>query len=147
LSHGNIQSTDQGDKFQLSSLRHCSQTYGQNSDWLLDSDVDEFFIPTRAFTGTRTQAESRIYDCPVRPLAKLLDNWLYKTADAIIVSRVTFKNQGVIELPEDASVLKSQTLREFNHPLQWDKLSYTKVCPYSFCCGQGELTLLFQYCA
>lgn len=119
--------TDQGIKFQISSLRHCSQTYGPASDWILDADVDEFYIPTRAFTGTSNQDSSTIYHCPIKPLVATLQNFVYQDADAIAVARVTFKNQGILKLEDDASVLASQTLRDIFHAMRWPKHAHTKV--------------------
>jgi ABC-type transport system involved in Fe-S cluster assembly fused permease/ATPase subunit len=53
---------------------------------------------------------------------------MYDDADAIAVARVTFKNQGILKLEEDTSVLASQTLRDVYHPIGgWPKLSFTKV--------------------
>jgi hypothetical protein len=95
---------DQGINFQMSSLRHCSARYSQETEWLLEADVDEFYVPTRAFTGHPRNEHLSIYDCPVKPLVELLKNWLYAEADAIAVSRVTFKNQGIYKLDNDSSV-------------------------------------------
>lgn len=91
---------DQGKNFQLSSLRHCSQKFGSATEWLLDADVDEFYVPTRAFTGHSRADTASIYNCPIRPLVALLDQFIYVAADAIAVARVTYKNQGIVELGE-----------------------------------------------
>jgi hypothetical protein len=72
-------------------------------------------------------------DCPVRPLAELLSNELYDSADAIVVNRVSWKNQAISTLTEDASVLESQTLRDVYHTVLFPKVLFTKVsCQYSY---------------
>lgn len=49
---------------------------------------------------------------PNRPLYILLDsNWLYKNADAVVVSRLTWKNAGFERLPDGVSLLSLQTVR------------------------------------
>lgn len=119
--------------FQLATLQHCSRTYSSQVDWLLDCDADEFYVPTEAFTGRPARDVPTLLDLPtVPPLADLLRrNALYDEADAIAVSRVTFKNQGIQRLPDGASVLASQTLRDVHHAIDWPKLSFTKVRRHS----------------
>lgn len=52
---------------------------------------------------------------------------MYESADVIAVSRVTFKNQGIQRLSNGSSVLRSQTLRDVYHSIEWPKLRFTKV--------------------
>lgn len=122
---------DQGGKYQISALQHCSQTYANTSEWLLEADTDEFYVPTRAFTGISSRLHPLIEDCPIRPLHELLQNFMYKDADAVAVGRVTFKNQGIVRLPADASAVVTQTLRDIYHAIVWPKLFYTKVSWFS----------------
>lgn len=122
---------DQGINYQMSSLRHCSSVYGPESEWILESDVDEFYVPTESFTGYSARDNPSIYECPISPLAKLLEHWIYLEADALAVSRVTVKNQGIFKLDEGTSVLASQTLRDLYHGINWPKLEFTKTILHS----------------
>lgn len=119
---------EQGGAYQMAALRHCSAKYAAEVEWLIDCDVDEFYIPTQSFTGMYTTDRPTVAELPFRPLATLLkNNALYTEADAIAVSRVAFKNQGIQRLSGGASVLVSQTLRDVHHTIDWLKLKYTKV--------------------
>lgn len=100
--------------------------YASKSEWIIEADTDEFYVPTRAFTGVSLRNDPSIYECPIRPLPELLKNFIYKSADAIGVARVTFKNNGIVKLDDDASVLASQTMRDVYHAIPWAKLFFTK---------------------
>ena len=107
---------DQKGHYQTTALETCSRTYGPKTEWLVEADCDEFYVVTEAMTAlTRSRGGGGggdLTDVPQRPLAALLaGNWLFKSADAVVVSRLTWKNAGIDELPPDASVLASQTLR------------------------------------
>ncbi|GAA5985534.1 hypothetical protein JCM10908_007014 [Rhodotorula pacifica] len=103
---------DQGGNYQNSALDTCARTYGSETEWLLVGDVDEFYVATPSLTATKRRQPSRIREMPAEPLWKLLsENPLYDTADAVVISRVTYKNAGFDRLPEDASVMEQQTLR------------------------------------
>ncbi|GAA5917793.1 hypothetical protein JCM6882_004546 [Rhodosporidiobolus microsporus] len=118
---------DQGGHFQMNSLETCSRTYASETDWILDTDVDEFYVPTPALSSTTRRRPLSTTDMPDKPLLTLLaDNWLYHTADVVAASRVTFKNGGFDRLPNEASVLATQTLRDIYHSILYDKLKFTK---------------------
>ncbi|BGP20205.1 hypothetical protein JCM10213v2_008342 [Rhodosporidiobolus nylandii] len=118
---------EQGGHFQLNSLETCSRTYASQTDWLLDADVDEFYVIPHSLTSYSRSRPLLPQEMPEAPLYKLLSgNWLYNTADAIAVSRVTWKNSGIQQLPEEASVLVYQNLRDIYHGIRYDKLEFTK---------------------
>ncbi|SCV68165.1 BQ2448_286 [Microbotryum intermedium] len=129
---------NQGGHFQINSLEHCSRYHATKTQWILDCDVDEFYVPTPALTGSPNRA-LRIDEIPEAPLRSMLaSNWLYQNADAVVVSRVTWKNAGVDRLPDDGSVLKHQTLRcvdsdvlgtrgDVYHTTHYEKLEFTKT--------------------
>ncbi|GAA5982890.1 hypothetical protein JCM11641_002618 [Rhodosporidiobolus odoratus] len=118
---------DQGGNFQLNSLETCSRTYASQTEWLLDADIDEFYVVPSSLTSHSHSRPLLPDEIPVRPLWRLLDeNWLYKAADVVAANRVTWKNSGYKLLPEEASVLVSQTLRDFYHSIHYDKLEFTK---------------------
>ncbi|GAA5985637.1 hypothetical protein JCM10908_007053 [Rhodotorula pacifica] len=118
---------DQVEHYQTTALETCSRTYGPVTEWLVEADCDEFYVITPAMTASLRSHGSDLSDVPRRPLAKLLaENWIYKKADAVVVSRLTWKNAGIDELPPDASVLASQTLREYQHAIAFDKNAFTK---------------------
>ncbi|KWU45527.1 hypothetical protein RHOSPDRAFT_32830 [Rhodotorula sp. JG-1b] len=122
---------DQKGHYQTTALETCSRTYGPKTEWLVEADCDEFYVVTEAMTAlTRSRGGGGggdLTDVPQRPLAALLaGNWLFKSADAVVVSRLTWKNAGINELPPDASVLASQTLREYQHSITFDKNLFTK---------------------
>ena len=82
------------------------------SDWILDCDVDEFYVATPALTSHQRLPAATTFEMPDQPLRRLLfDNFLYSNADAVVASRITWKNAGFARLPDKASVLASQTLR------------------------------------
>ncbi|BGP43531.1 hypothetical protein JCM10449v2_007566 [Rhodotorula kratochvilovae] len=119
--------SDQGGNFQLNSLETCSRTYGLLSDWILDCDVDEFYVATPALTSHQRLPGATTFEMPDQPLRRLLfDNFIYTSVDAIAASRVTWKNSGIKRLPEKASVLASQTLRDIYHSIPYGKLEFTK---------------------
>ncbi|GAA5969781.1 hypothetical protein JCM8115_001843 [Rhodotorula mucilaginosa] len=125
---------DQQGHYQTTALETCSRTYGPKTEWLVEADCDEFYVVTEAMTAlTRTRGSGGdLTDMTQRPLAALLaGNWLFKSADAVVVSRLTWKNAGIDELPPDASVLASQTLREYQHSITFEKNLFTKVCSAS----------------
>ncbi|POY75499.1 hypothetical protein BMF94_1401 [Rhodotorula taiwanensis] len=118
---------DQGGHYQTSALETCSRTYGPTTEWLLEADIDEFHVPTPALKGSAAAPASILGSTPKHPLRDLLlrtNN--YADADAVVVSRVTFKNAGIKRLSDGASILRSQTLREFQHSISYDKLLFTK---------------------
>ncbi|GAA5945676.1 hypothetical protein JCM3775_000007 [Rhodotorula graminis] len=118
---------DQGGYFQLNSLETCSRTYGLESDWILDCDVDEFYVATPALTSHQRLPAATTFEMPDQPLRRLLfDNYIYSSVDAIAASRITWKNAGFARLPDNASVLASQTLRDIYHAIPYGKLEYTK---------------------
>ncbi|GAA5850432.1 hypothetical protein JCM9279_001414 [Rhodotorula babjevae] len=118
---------DQGGLFQLNSLETCSRTYGLVSDWILDCDVDEFYVATPALTSHQRLPAATTFEMPDQPLRRLLfDNYIYSNAHAVAASRITWKNAGFARLPEKASVLASQTLRDIYHSISYGKLEYTK---------------------
>ncbi|GAA5908535.1 hypothetical protein JCM8208_002657 [Rhodotorula glutinis] len=118
---------DQGGHFQLNSLETCSRTYGLVSDWILDCDVDEFYVATPALTSHQRLPAATTFEMPDQPLRRLLfDNYIYSSVDAIAASRITWKNAGFARLPDNASVLASQTLRDIYHAIPYGKLEYTK---------------------
>ena len=103
---------DQKGHYQTTALETCSRTYGPKTEWLVEADCDEFYVVTEAMTGLTRSRSGDVTDIPQRPLAALLaGNWLFRNSDAVVVSRLTWKNAGIDELPPDASVLASQTLR------------------------------------
>lgn len=105
---------DQKGHYQTTALETCSRTYGPKTEWLVEADCDEFYVVTEAMTALPRSRSggAGLTDIPQRPLAGLLaGNWLFKSADAVVISRLTWKNAGIDELPPDASVLASQTLR------------------------------------
>lgn len=103
---------DQAGHYQTAALETCSRLYGGTTDWLLEADLDEYHVPTPYLTGLNRSREIRIDEIPDQPVRKLLfDNWLYNNADAVAVSRVSFKNAGHEKLPDGSSVLQMQTLR------------------------------------
>ncbi|SGY17715.1 BQ5605_C015g07869 [Microbotryum silenes-dioicae] len=125
--HLHVWNKNQGGNFQINSLEHCSRYHATKTQWILDCDVDEFYVPTPVLTGSPNRA-LRIDEMPEAPLRSMLaSNWLYQNADAVVVSRVTWKNAGVDRLPEDGSVLKHQTLRDIYHNTHYEKLEFTKV--------------------
>jgi len=82
------------------------------SDWILDCDVDEFYVATPALTSHQRLPTATTFEMPDQPLRRLLfDNYIYSSVDAIAASRITWKNAGFARLPDKASVLASQTLR------------------------------------
>ncbi|GAA5850435.1 hypothetical protein JCM9279_001415 [Rhodotorula babjevae] len=118
---------DQGDLFQLNALETCSRTYGLVSDWILDCDVDEFYVATPAPTSRQRRPAAAAFETPDYPLRRLLfDHYIYTSVDAVATSRVTWKNAGFARLPEKASVLASQTLRGIDRAVPYGKLEYTK---------------------
>ncbi|GAA5877313.1 hypothetical protein JCM3774_001634 [Rhodotorula dairenensis] len=118
---------DQAGHYQTTGLETCSRTYGPKTEWILEADVDEFHIATPYLLGLNRSQPIRIDDVPDQPLRRLLlDNWLYTGADAVVVSRISFKNTGLQRLDEQASLLRTQTLRDFSHSLMYDKLAFTK---------------------
>ncbi|TKA54511.1 hypothetical protein B0A53_03204 [Rhodotorula sp. CCFEE 5036] len=118
---------DQAGHYQTTGLETCSRTYGPTTEWLLEADVDEFHVATPYFTGLNRSQPILLSDVPDQPLRRiLLDNWLYTGADAVVVSRMSFKNAGLERLPNEASLLRVQTLRDFYHSLEYDKLAFTK---------------------
>ncbi|GAA6020594.1 hypothetical protein JCM10207_008679 [Rhodosporidiobolus poonsookiae] len=119
--------TDQNIHFQLNSLESCSREYASQTEWLLDCDIDEFYVVPPSLVGKRYAA---LHDGGARPKAPLrsllLDNYLYQSADVVAASRVTWKNRGFQRLVDDSSVLAQQTLRDIYHSIRYDKLEYTK---------------------
>ena len=74
--------------------------------------MDEFHVATPYLTGLNRSQPILLSDVPDQPLRRiLLDNWLYTGADAVVVSRMSFKNAGLERLPDEASLLRVQTLR------------------------------------
>ncbi|GAA6008363.1 hypothetical protein JCM10207_000101 [Rhodosporidiobolus poonsookiae] len=118
---------DPGTHFQLNSLETCSRTYASQSDWIIDADVDEFYVvPHSLYAGRKADALSP-QSMPDKPLQKILyDNWLYQTADVVAASRVTWKNAGIKRMKSGQSVLGTQTLRDVYHSIKYAKLEYTK---------------------
>ncbi|GAA5985625.1 hypothetical protein JCM10908_007047 [Rhodotorula pacifica] len=118
---------DQAVHYQTTALETCSRTYGPTTEWLLEADMDEFHVATPYLTGVNRSQPILLADIPAQPLQKmLLDNWLYMGADAVVVSRISFKNAGWQRLAGGSSVLQTQTLRDFQHSLVYDKLAFTK---------------------
>ncbi|GAA5824569.1 hypothetical protein JCM3770_000549 [Rhodotorula araucariae] len=118
---------DQGANFQMNSLETCSRTYGPTTDWILDCDVDEFWVATASLTSHQRLPGATTFKMPDQPLRRLLfDNPVYTKADAVVASRVTWKNAGIRRLPQEASVLASQSLRDFYHTIPLERLQYTK---------------------
>lgn len=104
--------TDQAGHYQTTGLETCSRTYGPLTEWLLEADIDEFHVATPYLTGLTRSQPVRINDVPDQPLRRvLLDNWLYSGADAVVVSRISFKNTNLQKLPDEASLLRTQTSR------------------------------------
>lgn len=119
--------SDQGGHFQLNSLETCSRTYSLVSDWILDCDVDEFYVATPSLSSHQRLPGATTFEMPDQPLRRLLfDNYIYKSVDAVVASRITWKNAGYKRLPENASLLASQTLRDIYHSIPYGKLEYTK---------------------
>jgi hypothetical protein len=119
-----VNRTDQVRHFQTNSLQTCSLTYAQKTDWLLDCDVDEFYVVPHSLVSYSRQVPLLPSDMPDKPLLRLLENnWLYQTADVVAVSRVTYKNGGIQKMAEDMSVLALQVrlllllLSPFDHEL------------------------------
>ncbi|BGP58255.1 hypothetical protein JCM8202v2_005916 [Rhodotorula sphaerocarpa] len=99
-------SHDQAGHYQTAALETCSRTFGPTTDWLLEADLDEYHVPTPYLAGLNRSRPIPIEEIPDQPVRKLLfDNWLYKNADVIVVSRVSFKNIGHEALPGGASSL------------------------------------------
>lgn len=126
----------QGNLFQRSALRHCSTFYAEDSEWLIDSDVDEFWFTTRTLSSDPfinsdpTDEEVDLSNPPDRPLVELLaKNPLYGNAGGIVVSRQIFKNQGIKRLKEGESLLATQVLRDLRHVMGGEKFEWTKVRP------------------
>ncbi|GAA5871596.1 hypothetical protein JCM3774_006307 [Rhodotorula dairenensis] len=118
---------DQQGHYQTTALETCSRTYGPATEWLVEADCDEFYVVTSTLTALTRGRGLDVGDMPERPLASLLTaNWLYKNADAVAVSRLTWKNAGIDELSVDASVLATQTLREYQHSVGFEKNYFTK---------------------
>ncbi|GAA6034730.1 hypothetical protein JCM8097_001142 [Rhodosporidiobolus ruineniae] len=118
---------DQKLHFQLNSLQTCSRTYASQTDWLLDCDIDEFYVVPHSLSSFSHSRPLLPSDKPDRPLLRLLeDNWLYQTADVIAAARVTWKNGGYKRLPDESSVLVQQNLRDIYHAIPYEKLEYTK---------------------
>ncbi|GAA5863552.1 hypothetical protein JCM8547_007283 [Rhodosporidiobolus lusitaniae] len=118
---------DQVRHFQTNSLETCSRTYANETDWLLDCDVDEFYVVPYSLQSYSRIRPLTLSDMPDKPLWNLLEgNWLYRTADVIAAARITWKNGGIERLPRDASVLVNQNLRDIYHAVPYDKLEFTK---------------------
>lgn len=117
-------SPDQRGHYQTTALETCSRTYGPLTEWLVEADCDEFYVIIPTLTALTRTRRLDVTDMPERPLALLLSaNWLYKNADAVAVSRVTWKNAGIDHLPPDASVLATQTLR--CEPTQFERFTHS----------------------
>ena len=103
---------DQAGHYQTTGLETCSRTYGPTTECLLEADIDEFHVATPYLTGLNRSQPILLTDVPDQPLRRiLLDNWLYTGAEAVVVSRTSFKNAGLERLPDEASLLRVQTLR------------------------------------
>ncbi|POY75493.1 hypothetical protein BMF94_1395 [Rhodotorula taiwanensis] len=113
--------------YQTTALDTCSRTYGPKTEWLVEADCDEFLVVVPTLLSTDHSRPLELSDMPNRPLYILLDsNWLYKNADAVVVSRLTWKNAGFERLPDGVSLLSLQTVREYQHSVLFDKLLFTK---------------------
>ncbi|BGP20243.1 hypothetical protein JCM10213_008952 [Rhodosporidiobolus nylandii] len=118
---------DQGGSYQLNSLETCSRTYASQTEWLLDADVDEFYVVPSSLLSYSRARELSPGDMPDRPLLRMLeDNYLYRQADVVAVGRVTWKNEGVQRMGEGESVLERQKLRDVYHSIKYGKLEFTK---------------------
>ncbi|GAA5985550.1 hypothetical protein JCM10908_007021 [Rhodotorula pacifica] len=120
-------SHDQGSKYQTTALETCSRTYGPTTEWLLEADADEFYVVTPDLTSQNRSRAIALADMPKQPLRHLLlHHWIYRRADAIVSSRIAWKNAAYEQLPEGASVIATQTWRDFHHSIIYDKITFTK---------------------